>query len=175
MEFVPCNYPDPCLMAFILYLIVSLSSYQLFKLHKELFSFFLFYFIFKLYIIVLVLPNIKMKNYFLKGKVYYWENYQFSLGNKQNWSNWIAIIIFKDFPDGFAGKEFAYNAGDAGVVGSIPGLRRCPRGRNGNPLQDSWEIQVQSLGREDPLEKCMATHSSILAWKIPWTEDPGGL
>ena len=37
------------------------------------------------------------------------------------------------------------------------------------------ETQVQSLGWEDPLEKGMATHSSILAWKIPWTEEPGGL
>ena len=37
------------------------------------------------------------------------------------------------------------------------------------------EIQVQSLGWEDPLEKGMATHSSILAWRIPWTEEPGGL
>ena len=37
------------------------------------------------------------------------------------------------------------------------------------------ETRVQSLGREDPLEKGMATHSSILAWKIPWTEEPDGL
>ena len=37
------------------------------------------------------------------------------------------------------------------------------------------ETQVQSLGQEDPLEKGMATHSSILAWKIPWTVEPGGL
>ena len=37
------------------------------------------------------------------------------------------------------------------------------------------ETQVQSLGQEDPLEKEMATHSSILAWKIPWTEEPGRL
>ena len=37
------------------------------------------------------------------------------------------------------------------------------------------ETQVQSLGQEDPLEKGMATHSSILAWRIPWTEEPGGL
>ena len=37
------------------------------------------------------------------------------------------------------------------------------------------ETQVRFLGREDPLEKGMATHSSILAWKIPWTEEPGGL
>ena len=37
------------------------------------------------------------------------------------------------------------------------------------------EMQVQSMGQEDPLEKKMATHSSILAWEIPWTEEPGGL
>ena len=37
------------------------------------------------------------------------------------------------------------------------------------------ETQVQSLGREDPLEEGMATYSSILAWRIPWTEEPGGL
>ena len=38
-----------------------------------------------------------------------------------------------------------------------------------------WETQVQSLGQEDPLEKEVATHSSIHAWKIPWTEEPVGL
>ena len=38
-----------------------------------------------------------------------------------------------------------------------------------------WETQVGSLGQEDPLEKEMATHSSILAWKIPWTEEPSKL
>ena len=37
------------------------------------------------------------------------------------------------------------------------------------------ETQVQSLGQEDPLEKEMATHSNIVAWEIPWTEEPGGL
>ena len=39
-------------------------------------------------------------------------------------------------------------------------------------LPTIWETQVQSLGREDPLEKEMATHSSTLAWRIPWMEDP---
>ena len=39
-------------------------------------------------------------------------------------------------------------------------------------MQDAW---VRSLGQEDPLEEGMATHSSILAWRIPWTEEPGGL
>ena len=45
-------------------------------------------------------------------------------------------------------------------------LKRLPA------MRETW---VRSLGREDPLEKEMATHSSILAWKIPWTEEPGGL
>ena len=42
-------------------------------------------------------------------------------------------------------------------------------------LHTMRETRVQSLGREDPLEKEMATHSSTLAWKSPWTEDPGRL
>ena len=42
-------------------------------------------------------------------------------------------------------------------------------------LPAMWETWVQSLGWDEPLEKEMATHSSILAWKIPWTEDPGRL
>ena len=42
-------------------------------------------------------------------------------------------------------------------------------------LPAMWEMQVRSLSWEDPLEKEMATHSSILAWRIPWREEPGGL
>ena len=42
-------------------------------------------------------------------------------------------------------------------------------------LPTMWETQLQSLGQEDLLEKEMATHSSILAWKIPWMEEPGRL
>ena len=42
-------------------------------------------------------------------------------------------------------------------------------------MQEMKMTQVQSLDWEDPLEKEMATHSSILAWEIPWTEEPGGL
>ena len=42
-------------------------------------------------------------------------------------------------------------------------------------LPAMWEIQVSSLGQEDPLEKGMTTHSSVLAWRIPWTEEPGRL
>ena len=74
-------------------------------------------------------------------------------------------------------------------LGSIPGLGRPPGEGKGCPLLYSWaflvaqlvknppamqETWVQSLGQEDPLEKGMATHSSNLAWKIPWTEEPGG-
>ena len=49
------------------------------------------------------------------------------------------------------------------------GLRIC------QPMQETQETQVQSLGQEDALEEEMATHCIILAWKIPWTEEPGGL
>ena len=44
--------------------------------------------------------------------------------------------------------------------------------KNPPAVQETW---VQSLGQEDPVEKKRATHSTILAWKIPWTEEPGGL
>ena len=42
-------------------------------------------------------------------------------------------------------------------------------------LPTMWETQVRSLGQEDPLKKGLATHVSILAWRIPWTEEHGGL
>ena len=57
------------------------------------------------------------------------------------------ISVFSDFPGG-------------SVVKNLPVMQ---------------ETQFQSLGQEDPLEKEMATHSSILVWEIPWTEEPGGL
>ena len=84
-------------------------------------------------------------------------------------------------PGGSDGKESACSVGD---LGSIPGLGRSPGEGIGYPLQYSWaslvaqlvknlpavwETWVQSLGWEDPLEKGRATHSSILAWRIPWT------
>ena len=52
-----------------------------------------------------------------------------------------------------------------------PGLQVTQTVKNLPAMQ---ETQVQSLGQEDPPEKEMVTHSSILAWRIPWTEDPGG-
>ena len=85
------------------------------------------------------------------------------------------------FPDSSVGKESTCNAGDPG---SISGLGRSPGEEIGYPLQYTWaslvaqlvknlsavwETWVQSLGWEDPLEKGPATHSSILAWRIPWT------
>ena len=42
-------------------------------------------------------------------------------------------------------------------------------------MQELQETQIQSLGQEGPLEEAMATHSSIPAWRLPWTEEPGGL
>ena len=47
--------------------------------------------------------------------------------------------------------------------------------KNPPAMQETYETWVQSLVWEDPLEEAMATHSSILAWRIPWTEEPGGL
>ena len=57
-----------------------------------------------------------------------------------------------------------------GHISKFVGLPRCDK----NP-PSMQEMRVQSLGQEDPLETGMATHSSILAWRIPWTEEPGGL
>ena len=52
------------------------------------------------------------------------------------------------------------------------GFPRSSVVKNPSAVQETW---IPSLGREDPLEKGLATCSSILAWRIPWTEDPGGL
>ena len=100
-----------------------------------------------------------------------------------------AVIIraLSGFPDSSVGKESACNAGDPD---SIHGLERSPGEGISYPLQYSWaslvaqlvknlpamwETSVWSLGWEDPLEKGKATHSSILAWRIPGTGEPGGL
>ena len=91
------------------------------------------------------------------------------------------VIPLMGFPDSSVGKESACNEGDPG---SIPGSVRSAGEGIGYPLQYSWsslvaqlvkhlpamwETWVQSLGWEDHLEKGTATHSSILAWRIPWT------
>ena len=90
------------------------------------------------------------------------------------------------FPGGSDGKESACNLGDPG---SIPGLGRSvgkdrlptpvflgfPVAQLVKNLPAMWETWVRSLGWEDSLEEGMATHSSILAWRIPWTEELGGL
>ena len=85
--------------------------------------------------------------------------------------------VFLGFPGGSAGKEFTFNAGDPDW---IPMLEKSTGEGIGYPLQYSWaslvknqpamqEIWVQSLGWEDLMEKGKATHSSILARRIPWT------
>ena len=51
----------------------------------------------------------------------------------------------------------------------------APCVKNLPAMQETQEMSVQSLGQEDPLEEDMATHSSILTWRIPWTEESGGL
>ena len=57
----------------------------------------------------------------------------------------------------------------------LPIMRGFTGGSAVKNLSAMQKTQVQSLGQEDPLEKEMATHSSILAWETPWTEEPGGL
>ena len=89
------------------------------------------------------------------------------------------LKCFEGFPGSSAGKESTCNAGD---TGSIPGSGRPPGEGLGYPFQYSWasltaqtvknppamqETWIQPTGWEDPLEKGMATHSSILAWRIP--------
>ena len=97
------------------------------------------------------------------------------------------LDALEGFPGGSAGKESTCNSGDPGL---IPGWGRPPGEGIGYPLQCSWaslvaqvvknppamrETWVQSLCWEGLLEGDMAPHSSILAWRIPWTEEPGGL
>ena len=91
------------------------------------------------------------------------------------------MLYSMGYPHSSIGKESNCNAGDPGW---IPGLGRSAGEGIGYLLQYSWaslgaqlvknppavqETWVRSLGWEDPLEKGKATHSSILAWKIPWT------
>ena len=61
------------------------------------------------------------------------------------------------------------------VVPFLPFLSQVPVGSDGKASAYNAEAWVQSLGREDLLEKEVATHSSILAWKIPWAEEPDRL
>ena len=114
---------------------------------------------------------------------------------------WGSKKYFKGFPGSSEVKASACNVGDSG---SIPGLGRSPGEGTGNPLQCAcpsppkngvqrsilraslgaqrlkrlpamWATRVWSLGWEDPLEKEMATYSRVLAWRIPWREEPGEL
>ena len=97
------------------------------------------------------------------------------------------LVNYLGFPDSSAGKESACNAGDPTLM---PRSGQSPGEGISYPLQDTWaslvaqtvknppaiqETWVRSLGWEDPLEEGMATHSSIFAWRTPWTEKPGRL
>ena len=94
-------------------------------------------------------------------------------------------VLLMRFPHISVGKESACNAGDPG---SIPGTGRSTGEGMGYPVQYYWaslvaqliknppamrETWVLSLGWEDPLEKGKGTHSTILAWRIPWTKSMG--
>ena len=79
-------------------------------------------------------------------------------GPARNWRAWFIAFLLPLYHGGHA---LGFPCGSA--VKNLPAV------------QELQETQVRSLGREDPLEKGMATHYSILAWRIPWTEEPGGL
>ena len=103
-----------------------------------------------------------------------------------------SLVVQGSFLDSSVGKESGCNAGNPD---SIPGSGRSTGGGVGYPFQCSWtslvmvrkkkkekrkkihlpmqETKVWSLGQEDPLEKAMASHCSVLAWEIPWTDEPG--
>ena len=95
--------------------------------------------------------------------------------------------LCKSFPDSSVGKESICNAGETGSVPRLgistwrrnrlptPVFSGFPGGSAVKNLPAMWETLVQSLDRDSPLEKAVATHSSILAWRIPWMEEPGRL
>ena len=99
----------------------------------------------------------------------------------QNFPQFIVIHIVKGF--GIVNKaeigvflELSCFFDDPADVGNlISGFWASLVGQRLKCLPAMWETWVQSLGQEDPLEKEMATHSSTLAWRIPWMEEPGGL
>ena len=112
---------------------------------------------------------------------HFYKHFHLSLLRHHKVCNWDVTILFMGFPDSSVGKESACIAGDPS---SIPGMQRSTGEGIGYPLQYSWaslvaqlgknapamlETWVQSLGWEDPLENGKATHSGILAWRIPWT------
>ena len=107
---------------------------------------------------------------------------------KDSAATWVRMRLTGSwgFPDSSVGKESSCNAGDPG---SIPGSGRSAGEGVDYPFQYSWAslvaqlvknlpamraTWVQSLGWEDPLEKGKATHSSILAWRIPWSRKESG-
>ena len=87
---------------------------------------------------------------FLKENLSLWFFFPDWKMGKEMFRYWVSMICQEGFPGGTSGKEFT-----------------CQYRRHGS--------KVQSLGEEDPLEESMATHSSILAWRIPWMEELGGL
>ena len=127
-------------------------------------------------------PNSSINRTFESSFLFQWPLITFFCKNPVVW-NYRHIT----HPDSAIGKVSACNAGEPG---SIPGSGRSPREETGYPIQYSWallvaqmvknlpamqETRVQFLGQEDPLEKEIAIHSSILAWRIPRTEEVGGL
>ena len=131
----------------------------------------------------MILLNVLKIKYSLLLLINFFLNFKESL---KLFKLYILFPWYQVFPDSLAGKESTCNARDSGL---IPESGRSAEGID-HPLQYSWaslvaqmvkntpamqQTSVQPLGWENPMEKGTATYSSILAWRIPWTEEPGGL
>ena len=107
-----------------------------------------------------------------------------ALGNSHIWPTWLTSQSKHSCPSGLTCTSQVYQDESKQRCNSFTEINRCelennnrivkgfPGGRIRLPMQETW---VSSLGWDDPLGEEMATHSSILAWRIPWAEEPGGL
>ena len=127
---------------------------------------------------------------------YIWPRSEKSLGNakpKGTLVRWLelqqSMVRCSSWVKAALASGWSWNKhGLQGVIGAVVLISTSDPGEGSSYFLSFWlvaqmvknppaikETQVQSLDQEDPLEKGMATHSSILAWRIPWTEEPGGL
>ena len=134
-----------------------------------------------------LLPSIRSPSTTFVSPVWWFDHSQFTWVFSALPESAFLPMTKMGFPSSSAGKESACNTRDAL---SIPGSGSSPGERTGYLLKYSWaslvaqmaqnppamkNTQIWYMGCEDPLEDGMATHSSILAWRILWTEEPGGL
>ena len=99
------------------------------------------------------------------------KNRAVALGESRFLKTCLPLVSGGEEGDRLAGSGFSESTGAGVLVGFLGGAS----GKEPTCQCRRQEVQVQSLGQEHPLEKEMVTHSSVLAWEIPWTEEPGSL